>query len=150
MLSQTLRRLCALDWSERGALLGAACWLGVARLAVLAVPFKHIAPLLGDPGAASTMDMPPTQLAQARQVGWAVRAVARRTPWDSNCLAQALAARGMLRRRGIPNTLYLGVKKNDGDPREIDAHAWLRCGNEILTGKRRQADFTVISTFSEK
>jgi len=88
------------------------------------------------------------QETRTRQVGWAVRAVARRTPWKSNCLVQAVAAKIMLRRRGIPSTVYLGVAKDPG--KDLSAHAWLRSGDVILTGKRNSGEFTVLSVFTEK
>ena len=84
---------------------------------------------------------------RAYRIGWAVRTMARRTPWNSNCLAQAIAAKRMLRRRRIACTLYLGLAKDAKD--ELAAHAWLRCGNRILTGGRSsQWQYTVVSTFS--
>ena len=84
---------------------------------------------------------------RAYRIGWAVRTMSRRTPWNSNCLAQAIAAKRMLRRRGTACTLYLGLAKDAHD--ELAAHAWLRCGNRVLTGGRlSQRQYTVVSTFS--
>jgi len=37
----------------------------------------------------------------------------------------------MLRRRGLSSTLVLGVAK---DREKMEAHAWLVCGDQILTG----------------
>ncbi len=85
---------------------------------------------------------------RTRQIGWAVRAVAQRTPWKSNCLVHALAAKIMLRRRGIASTVYLGVAKDRG--KDLNAHAWLRSGDVILTGKRSSGEFNVLSVFTEK
>jgi hypothetical protein len=53
----------------------------------------------------------------------------------------------MLRRRGAASTLYLGLAKDRET--QLQAHAWLRCGERILTGQRGMAGFTVISTFAE-
>ena len=40
----------------------------------------------------------------------------------------------MLKRRGIPGTVYLGVMKDENRPVTLAAHAWVRCGSIILTG----------------
>ncbi|MGD8781902.1 MAG: lasso peptide biosynthesis B2 protein [Ignavibacteria bacterium] len=50
----------------------------------------------------------------------------------------------ILKKRNIPSTLYLGVKKDDN---KMEAHAWLRIGDKIITGKNVSEDFTVISYF---
>lgn len=147
LLRQHLIKFCNHTWIERSLLLEALFWLVVARLAVLIVPFRHIALLLGDHMAMSPTESSSEQAARSRQVGWAVRAVAYRTPWDSNCLAQAIAAKMMLRRRGIASTLYLGVAKDED--KDLAAHAWLRSGDQILTGGGNQERFIVLSTFAE-
>jgi hypothetical protein len=84
---------------------------------------------------------------QAQRVGWAVRVLAHYLPWDARCLAQAIAASWMLRRRGLPSVFYLGV--DHGRETWLEAHAWLRCGDEILTGEPQHERFKVIAVFSE-
>ena len=61
-------------------------------------------------------------------------------------MAQALAGKYMLRRRGITSTLYLGVAK--GVKTQLEAHAWLRSGNFVVAGGEDLERFTVIGTFS--
>jgi hypothetical protein len=51
----------------------------------------------------------------------------------------------MLRRRDLSGTLYLGVAK-DGDGK-IQAHAWLRCGNDILTGGRSYQRYAIVAAY---
>jgi len=62
-------------------------------------------------------------------------------------MLQAMTGKVMLRRRGIPGTLYLGLAK-DGDS-ALSAHAWLRCGERILSGGPTHDQFTVIAHFAE-
>ena len=59
---------------------------------------------------------------EAFQLGPCWARVARHTWWRSMCLEQALAGRWMLRRRGIPSTMYVGMAKRGGN---FIAHAWL-------------------------
>ena len=82
------------------------------------------------------------------RISWSVNTASRHLPWECKCLAQALAGKAMLKRRGVASTLYLGVAK--GGEAGLQAHAWLRCGPRILTGGPEMAGFTVISTFAEE
>ena len=134
-----LHRLLRLSWAERLLLIEASFWLGLARLAILALPFRWIAPRLGRHVAGAAPAGAPGQADRLRRIAWAVTAASRHTPWKSACLAQAIAAKVMLRLRGLPSTLYLGVAK-DGDG-GLDAHAWLRSGDLILTGERGRERF---------
>jgi len=90
----------------------------------------------------------PADLHLARMIGWAVRSGANYTPWESVCLPQAVAAKWMIKRRGISGTLYLGVMKDETKPDKLAAHAWVRCGQFILTGAKGHLQYTVVSTFS--
>ncbi len=58
-----------------------------------------------------------------------VEAAARHGPYRARCLAVALAARGLLRRRGVATDLCLGVRKAGG---RFEAHAWLEHGGRRL------------------
>lgn len=62
------------------------------------------------------------------------------------CLTEAITAKRMLAWRGIPSALYLGVfhEKNSS---KLKAHAWLRYGNQFITGRRGYEKFTVVSVF---
>ena len=122
-------------------------WLAVARLAVIVLPFRVLARQLGVHMAES----PGTDAASGlSNIGWAIRAVASRTPWRSKCLEQAIAAKAMLRRRNIPNTLYLGVAPGTSDgERSAIAHAWVRSGMVHVTGGTNVGAFGVVSSFAD-
>ncbi len=142
-----LSKIRQLGWSDWGLLLEAAVWLAFSRLALLLVPFKQISPHLGTLQHESDRAVSSATEQTAERIGWAIRAIARRTPWESACLAQAISAKAMLRRRHITSTLYLGLGKDSSQ--KLQAHAWLRCGTEILTGKAGHERFSIISTFTE-
>jgi hypothetical protein len=72
----------------------------------------------------------------------AILAAARRVPWRSQCLEQSIAAQRMLRARGIPATLYLGVEKR-GDA--LRAHAWVRSGDIFVTGGDGSDRYSIVS-----
>jgi len=141
-----LRKFLALSWMERFLLLEAFYYLGWARFTLLTSPFKRIAPNLGKQlkkDEIRSSNTPPIEL--ATQVGWAVDVVSRRTPWESACLAQAMAGKFMLRRRGLSSLLYLGTKKDEFG--EFVAHAWLQNGNKILLGGGGVESFVILSAF---
>jgi hypothetical protein len=79
-------------------------------------------------------------------VSWAVEA-AGATPWlRSLCLPKALAAQAMLRRRGIPSRVCLGVARK-GD--QLTAHAWTEAGDQVVVGGDEAQDFTRLSSFGD-
>ena len=87
--------------AERILLLEAFLLLGVARLAVLALPFKWLAVSLGRHMHEADARISASDLHLARSVGQAICAAANYTPWESVCLPQAVAAQWMLKRRHI-------------------------------------------------
>jgi len=150
-LRQTLKDWAA-KWrrrtrAERLLLIEAFFLLGLARLAVLLLPFRWLAASLGEHMKETGQTLSPDALKTARLVGGAVRSAAGYTPWGSVCLPQAAAAKWMLGRRHIASTLYLGVAKDDA-PGKLAAHAWVRSGPAILTGAQGRSRYTVVSTFS--
>jgi hypothetical protein len=133
------RRL--LLWEALGA-------LALARFGMVCLPFKRIAAWLGTPGNESPLTAAAEEINIAREIGWAVGCLARRVPWDSRCLAQALAATWMLRRRGLEATVSFGAEW--GESRELVAHAWLRFGPCLVTGGLGHERFKTVTSVSRK
>jgi len=115
--------------------------LAIARAAVRTLPFRVLAPRLGQRMTESPAEAPSTPA--ARRVAWAIRAAARRTPWRSKCLEEGIAGKMMLRRRRVPSTLYLGVAQ------PLEAHAWLRVGTDTLLGGHDLGRYAVVATFGD-
>src|SRR5690349_4032960 len=130
------------------AAIEAAGWLGIARLMVVAIPFRTLSRIL----TRTVPDDPGTALARAgaaRRVGWAVNAVGRRAPWRCKCLERAIAAKLMLRLRGHGSTLFLGVARPEpGAP--VQAHAWLRCDALAVVGEEgAPPTYSVVARFAD-
>ena len=119
--------------------------LGLARLAINTLRFETVTGRLGPAGVETPADSPPEHLAEARRVGWAVRSASRYTPWRSSCFPQAIAAKTLLRRRGIGSTLYLGAAFKARSV--LEAHAWLRCGPVYVTGGAGHSYFGILAKF---
>jgi hypothetical protein len=135
------------DRQERVALVEAMFWLCLARLLLLIVPFRWIAPHLGRQMTESPFSLTGIERAIVQRTSWAVQAVARRAPLGFVCLPQAMAAKWMLRRQKLESTLYLGLRR--GDEANIAAHAWLRAGDRVLTGHSESLGHQVIATFGD-
>ena len=77
-------------------------------------------------------------------VSWAVENVGAK-PWmNALCLPRALAAHAMLRRRGIPSRLCLGVARDRG---AFCAHAWVEIGDDKIVGGGDADGFTRLAMF---
>jgi hypothetical protein len=128
-----------------------AAWnLAAAHAAIRLLPFRWIASSLGSPGDAPPLrPISQVQEIEAQQVGWAVTTLARYFPWDAKCLSQAVAGKWMLHRRGLPSTLYLGVERVHDGEKWLEAHAWLRCGTDFVTGEPHHERFNVLAAFTE-
>lgn len=140
------KALCR-PWRERALYLEAFVFLSRAKLQLVFLPFRRLAPAFGEPQTETPTDISPTERKIAVDVSWAVQAVARHLPLGFVCLPQAMAAQRMLRRRGISSTLYLGVAPDRATPDAIQAHAWLRAGDKILTGEREALRHQKLASF---
>jgi hypothetical protein len=110
------------------------------------LPFSKVAPTLGSHmKETSHTSCTEQDLLLLRKVSKAVHAMSRVTWWESQCLVKAIAAMKMLERRGIPSTLYLGSGRDDKG--QMVAHAWLRSGSYILTGKEGHEKYAVVGIF---
>ena len=143
-----LNRYWRLSKSRRLLLWEALIALGLARLGMAFLSFRRIAGWLGTPGTETPLNATAEHVEVATDIGWAVGCLARRVPWDSRCLAQALAATWMLRRRGLESTLSFGA--DPGKSREFVAHAWLRFGPCLVTGGPGRERFKTIASLTRK
>lgn len=143
-----LHTLLRLPWADKWLLAQAYCLLGVTRLAILSLSFRRLARYLGPLQRETPGDIPAEHLAAARRMAWAIRCAAPYTLWTSNCFPQAITGKILLRRRGIPSTLYLGAAFTE-DKTAMEAHAWLRCGPLYVTGGNGQEKYGVVGVFGE-
>ena len=134
--------------ADRRLLAEAMFWLGTARSATLAIPFRWTIRLFALRPGESAPPVDLLSLAAVQRIGWALRVSAARSLWQSTCLTQALAGICMLRRRRIPATLTMGVAKTAGEPGRFAAHAWLTCNEVILTGADSHERFNVIAKYT--
>lgn len=147
-MRSNLRRYLRIAPVQRRLLWEALSALLVARVAMACLPFRRIAAWLGTAGAQDPAAFTPQQIHTAQAIGWAVSALGRRVPWDARCLAQALAATAMLRRRHLEGTVSFGVCA--GQAAGFDAHAWVSVGAAVITGGPQHHRFTTLATFARR
>lgn len=140
------RRLAGLvrtAWPRRGLVAEALLRLVAAEARLRLVPLKRQGMRGLEP---SSGERPPRgsdgEGRIAADVGWAVTRTAAYLPFPALCLAQALAARAMLRRRGIGSVLHVGVARPGGAA--FEAHAWLEAAGAEVTGYPVPAHFREI------
>jgi len=122
--------------------------LGIMRTGILTLPFKRLTRSLDHQKNIETPEpLNKEETHTALLVGQAINRAAKYTPWKSACLAQALTAHRMLRKRNIPGVFYLGIIKDKTAEKKMKAHAWSQCGDKILTGAKDHQLFTVVSVF---
>jgi hypothetical protein len=61
------------------------------------------------------------------------------------CLPQAMAARVMLKRRGVSSVMHFGAARGEDKP--LDAHAWLDAAGVEVTGYPVADQFAEIACF---
>lgn len=141
--------------ARRMLLLEAVAFLALARIALVALPFRVLARRSGAfarPGDPTVRDVlgaepRPEERAIAEEIGWAVTRAARYVPFKAVCLPQALAAKRMLRRRGIASVLHFGANFGKDAERRFNAHAWLDTAGVEVTGYPVAHDFTEVGCF---
>lgn len=120
---------------------------GGVRFAMKYLPFKILRKFMGTPGIQSPMVVDKEVYRTVARIKRIVLLAAKYTPWESKCLVRAMVVQRLLLRYEIPTTLYLGANKKK-EAKKMEAHAWLRCGEWIVTGERERDEFIEVAKFS--
>jgi hypothetical protein len=115
---------------DRRLLLEAAALLMLVRAGLRLLPFPVCRHLLDRYAEQGTRSPAPGIVPR---VVWAVGAAGRRLPGRTTCLADALVADAMLRRRRCASEIRFGVRPRQR-PGRLDAHAWVEHEGRIVLG----------------
>jgi len=139
-------RFIKLDRYERRLFLS-ACFVSVkCYLITLVYPIRKYAYKLGEKSLESPLILSKDQEENIVKVRRAIIRVNRYTPWKKTCFTKAFTAKILLSRINISSTLYLGVSKDASN--NLIAHAWLRCGDQIITGREQMSKYTAVAFFT--
>lgn len=75
------------------------------------------------------------------QLSWAVSVASCYVP-RATCLTQAVALHILLKRRGFPSRIQIGVAKEKGGP--FEAHAWVESQGRVVIGNWELDRFTTM------
>ncbi|MGB7418126.1 MAG: lasso peptide biosynthesis B2 protein [Erythrobacter sp.] len=122
--------------------LGDARWLvsyavvAAIRLAVARIAFARLDPRELKTRNRAARRCPAAAGEQASavlaRISYILPRVARRLPWRSDCLIEALAGQDWLRAKGFASEIRIGVEHPEDRP--FGAHAWLMSGDTVVTG----------------
>ena len=138
-----LAKFRRLESRDKRMVLQAALALAVARLKLWRFSFQQLSEQLEDvhPGATDIAD--PEFLSR---LSYAIGAAAGHVPWRSDCFPQCIAARALLTKEGLSSTIHLGVERV-GET-DLEGHAWLTCGEFVVTGGGANLDrFTEVHRY---
>lgn len=133
---------------EKILLILAWCLIGLSAACLRLIPFRTLAPLLGEPIGAVAF-VPVTsgkQVQRARTLRCAILRAVRIAPFRSDCLPQAFAAALMCRIFDVPASVHLGLRLEDLD-KKMAAHAWVCSGPVALTGGRCFGAYIPVACF---
>lgn len=116
------------------------------RILILVIPFKKLSKRLGKIKVNSHYEPNESEIIYIKKIYYFIIKVCSKTPWESKCLVQALVGRKLMLKKHIETTLFLGVCKDKDD--NMIAHAWLKCGNNYVTGDIKD-EFGIVATFTK-
>ena len=143
-----INKFIRLSSEEKKLFMEAYSTLGMMRLSILMVSFKHLTRSLSqkkEKNVWSALDIEEKKMVDI--ISSSIRKASQYTPWESACLVQSLTAQKMLQKRNISGVFYLGVMKDKEGKNKMKAHAWSQCGDIIITGEAGHEEFTVLSVF---
>lgn len=141
-----IKKLILLPVDQKLLFLEAIYYAIFFRIISKCTPFKYWQKILGKTRKEIIANFDETQRPVVQMVFRAMRRSSVYLPIKENCLVDAFVVKKMLSKRNIRCTLYLGITKKDGSA--LKAHAWLKCGNEIITGHKGVQQFKVVNWYS--
>jgi hypothetical protein len=145
-MSSFFSRITKVSSKDWGLFMKSVFWTGIARILIVFIPLKRFAFILGTHMRETPETPVGENLKLLKTVGTAISRASRYVPWRCKCYEQAISAKVILRGYGLETTLYYGVAKDPDN--KLIAHAWVRCGDYIVTGRPGMKRFTVVGTFA--
>jgi len=142
---QWIVRYIQISWSDKLLLMETIFLLFCIKIMVWGIPLKWYAKLLGKQHKETEGVLSDFLNHKIYKISAAIVRSRKVIPWENQCLTEAIAGKILLRQYGLNGTLYFGVRKENNS---FTAHAWLRCGEIYVTGRRGMNNFHVVSTFS--
>lgn len=140
------KKYIKLNKQERKILNQTFLWVLISLFLVRIVPLRWFTSLLGEFNNDKIKELKPSDDIYIKQITKSIKRIKKRVPWRVKCFEEAIAAKKVLQKRKIESTLYLGVDKTKEN--KLIAHAWLRNGDNFITGKNGYEQFKVVGFYS--
>lgn len=144
LIKRSFRKILSLSKYDKRLIFEALILVGLYRMMILVVPFNKYSKYIGEYNRETPLEINDNDYNSIKRIAWSVNIVSKYVPWESKCFVQALTAQRLLKRRKIDNTLYLGLNTHSN---KMEAHAWLRCGQILVTGGNNKNGFTQVAKF---
>ena len=118
----------------------------VTKLLLAILPFQKYSQKLGIPHKETKSDPSLQALLVIDSVHKTIRRCSIYLPFKENCLIDAIVAKKMLKKRNIGSTIYLGAALLNKT--RLIAHAWLRSGSVIITGKKEMEKYKALEWYT--
>jgi hypothetical protein len=138
-----LLRFWSLPRREKERFCEASILLLLSSVCVKTIPFKYIDSFLRE----HWRDGAPDSLDHTDDIKLVILSLSRAAsllPLSSLCLVRSIAAFIMLRRRGIPAVIVVGVKFSEDS--SLVAHAWVQTGHDVADPNTENFGFTALLT----
>jgi len=142
------RNIFKKDKAFRMMVIKAFYYAMAVRFLMLFIKFKRYEKKLGERGVEINENLNEEKMIVVQRVKSAVVGVSKYTPWESKCMVQAVAAKWLLEQQNIRTTIYFGIMKDPEDTNKLKAHAWLKVGDYIITGREGHKAFKVVNFYS--
>lgn len=141
-----LRKFFLLPLAEQRLFVEAGFFLVIMRLGLWLLPFQRLMRLEErlSRTRSSVLQADPFLLLPEK-IAWAVNVAAPYVP-KATCLTQALAVQTMLKSRGFPADLSIGVAKDDNN--RFQAHAWIVSDGRVIIGSAGHENFVPFSSLT--
>lgn len=124
-----IAKFARLKAPDKWLLIRAAAWLAVARIMLARNSFDSLSEKLQ---RRQTAVNKPGDSRYFERVRYAIAAASANVPWRSDCFPQSIAGYLLLRRDGFAPVIHFGIAREEGE--NLDGHAWLTCGDFVVTG----------------
>lgn len=118
------------------------------RFLMLFVKYKRYEKRLGERGKVDGYIVNEIDKNYIHRIQKAVVGVSNYTPWESKCMVQAVSAKWLLKKKNISSTIYFGIMKDPEDANKLKAHAWLKVGDWVVTGRAGHQQFKIVNFYS--
>lgn len=141
-----IKKYYSIEPTERKILNRTFFWLIYAFILVRFIPLRWFSSCLGDFNRETEIKLDDKQIHLINLFRKNLRRLKKALPWQVKCLEEAIAGKKVLINYDIKTILYLGVAK-EGE-QNLKAHAWLKIGDQFITGEQGHQNYTVVGFYS--